>query len=83
MTAEGLYVLCHVHAPHECRIAFAAWRDWDSPLRGHQALGSCRTGGHRIWWVARAATHEEAMAQLPGFVAARTEAHAVGDVLIP
>jgi hypothetical protein len=75
--------LTHRHAPAECRIAFAAWKGFDSPLRHRPTLGSCAKGGHRVFWVVEAGTAEEALAQLPPYVACRTEVSEVSEVEIP
>jgi hypothetical protein len=77
------FVLSHQHRPEECRIAFAAWKGFSSPLRGTQALGSCATGGHRLWWIVEAADDTGALAQLPPYVATRTAVEAVREVPIP
>ena len=81
-------MLVHSHRPDECRIAFAAWRGFDSPLRHAATAGSCGAGPanpavHRIWWSVEADTEEAAFAQLPPWVADRTVAEPVGDVAIP
>lgn len=79
----GLFTLSHRHLPSECRIAIAAWRGFDSPLRGGRPLGSCISGGHRLWWVVEAADKEAALAKLPPYVAARTRAEEVREVPLP
>ena len=78
-----LFVLSHRHAPHECRFAFAAWKGFDSPLRHQSMVASCREGGHRAWWHVEAADAASALAQLPAFLAERTEAEAVHEVKTP
>ncbi len=77
------FLLCHRHAPDECRFAFAAWHGFDSPLRHLQALSSCPSGGHALWWVVPAADPGAALAQLPAYVRQRTEAIPVSEVPIP
>jgi hypothetical protein len=77
------FLLRHQHAPHECAAAFAAWKGFESRLRRHSALSTCLTGGHQLWWRVEAADRPAALALLPGFVAARTEALEVREVLIP
>jgi hypothetical protein len=77
------YLLHHHHEPAECGPAFAAWKGFDSPLRHHQALGSCLQGGHAIWWDVQASDVHEALALLPPYVAARTTVAAVSQVAIP
>ncbi len=77
------FLLCHGHAPGECRFAFAAWKGFDSPLRHRPALATCASGGHRLWWRVDASDAGAALGQLPGFVAERTEVLEVGEVPIP
>jgi hypothetical protein len=77
------FLLCHTHQAGECRFAYAAWKGFDSPLRHRPALGTCANGGHRLWWRVEAHDSGAALAQLPGFVADRTEAVEVGEVPIP
>jgi hypothetical protein len=77
------WMLTHQHAPHECRVVFAAWRGFDSPLRRLPTLASCEEGGHSVWWTVEAGTAEDAIAQLPEFVAERTEISRVSEVEIP
>jgi hypothetical protein len=78
-----LYRLHHTHPAHECRIVFAAWNGLASPLRHSATVSSCPTGGHEIWWDVDAGTAEEALGQLPHYVAERTEAIQIDDVEIP
>jgi hypothetical protein len=75
--------LQHRHRAHECPVVFAAWQGFASPLRHRVTVASCRSGGHEIWWDVEAASVDEALAQLPGFVAQRTTASSIGDVQIP
>jgi len=75
--------LIHRHSPDECPTAYAAWKGFDSPLRGQQATSSCHWGDHHIWWDLEAASEEEAMAYLPGYVADRADAVRIGEVHIP
>jgi hypothetical protein len=77
------FLLQHRHAAAECAAAFAAWRGFESPLRHHDAPSTCLAGGHSVWWRVEAADHRAALAFLPAYVAARTEAVAVRDVRIP
>ena len=81
------YLLAHTHEPAECAVAFAAWRGFESPLRHELAAASCSTNGdgrtHRIWWELEAPGSDEALAQLPPWVAERTEVNEIGDVTIP
>ena len=77
------FLLQHRHAAGECAAAFAAWRGFESPLRHHDAPSTCLAGGHTVWWRVEAPDHGAALALLPAYVAARTEAVAVRDVRIP
>jgi hypothetical protein len=83
ITSVASYMLCHRHAPEECRVAFAAWKGFSSPLRHHPTVGSCARGGHMLWWRVEAPTSEEALALLPLYLADRTEAVEVTEVPIP
>jgi hypothetical protein len=77
------FILSHRHTPEECQVAFAAWQGFDSPLRRLSTLGSCVEGGHALWWTVEAENEERALAQLPPYVADRTEASPVSEVAIP
>lgn len=77
------FMLSHRHEPQECRFAYAAWNGFESPLRHHDTLASCGRGGHRIFWTVEARTDREALAQLPAYVAERTEVSEVREVAIP
>jgi hypothetical protein len=77
------FFLQHKHDPSECDSAFAAWRSFDSPLRGSSAPSTCLAGGHRIWWLVEATDAAGALALLPEFVASRTEVTAVRYVELP
>ena len=77
------FLLQNTHTPDECEASFAAWHGFDSPLRGTPTPSTCLAGGHRIWWTVEAASAEDALAQLPAYVAERTEATRVRDVAIP
>jgi hypothetical protein len=77
------FLLCHAHAPEECRYAFAAWKGFDSPLRGAAVTSSCRAGGHALWWTVEAPDERAAFAQLPPFVAERAEAVRVSELQLP
>ncbi len=78
-----MYLISHHHADTECRAAFAAWRGFASPLRGRPTTSSCTTGDHRVWWTVKAPNAAAALALLPPFVAARSEATPVREVAIP
>ena len=75
--------LHHHHRAHECPVVFAAWSGFGSPLRHRVTVASCASGGHEIWWDVDAVTADEALAQLPSYVAMRTKAIQVGEVEIP
>jgi hypothetical protein len=77
------YLLHHRHAPDECGVVFAAFRGHQSPLRHRATLGSCRSGGHAIWWTVQADSENDALALLPFYVAERTTATRVSEVDIP
>lgn len=77
------YLLHHHHDPHECGVAFAAFRGFASPLRHQAALASCLSGGHAIWWTVEATSQAKALALLPFYLAERTTAIAVSEVRIP
>ncbi len=83
LVAVPRFMLSHTHTADECRHAFAAWRGVDSPLRHRSTVSSCVAGGHRLWWTVDAADSHAALAQLPGYVAERTEAVQVEEVPIP
>ena len=77
------YLVHHRHEPHECGIAFASFKGHDSSLRHRATLASCASGGHAIWWTVDAESEPQALALLPFFVAERSTATRVGEVLIP
>jgi hypothetical protein len=77
------YLLHHHHEPNECGVAFTAFRGFLSPLRHKGALASCHSGGHSMWWTVDASSEAHALAHLPYFVAERTTAVPVNEVLIP
>jgi hypothetical protein len=77
------FLLVHRHEPDECRSAYAAWKGFESSLRHRPALSSCARGDHRICWTVEAADSSAALALLPSFVAARTEADPVSEISIP
>jgi hypothetical protein len=83
ITTVPSFQLSHRHEPGECVAAFAAWRGFDSPLRGRATVSSCLAGGHRLWWQVEATSPEEALGQLPPFVAERCEVAEVREVAIP
>ena len=77
------YMLHHRHDPQECGAAFASFRGFESPLRHEATIGSCRSGGHALWWTVEATSEAAALALLPFFVAERTTATRVSEVEIP
>jgi hypothetical protein len=77
------FLVHHRHEPHQCGIAFAAFKGHDSPLRHRAALASCATGGHAIWWALEAASEDDALRQLPFYVAQRSTVTQVTEVEIP
>jgi hypothetical protein len=77
------YLLEHRHDPQECGVVFASFKGHASPLRHQPTLGSCRSGGHAIWWTVDAESDVEALALLPRYVAQRTTVSRVSDVEIP
>lgn len=77
------FLLSHRHRADECGAAFAAWKGFDSPLRGRPTLGSCASGGHELWWEVEADTEADALARLPRYVAARTAVAPIQEVQIP
>ena len=83
MLAVNRFMLSHRHEAQECPVVFAAWQGFDSPLRRHPTLGSCVEGEHALWWTVEAESEEHALAQLPPYVAERTEVSRVSEVAIP
>jgi hypothetical protein len=83
IAAMPRFMLSHTHEPQECRVAFAAWHGYESPLRRQHALASCAEGGHSLWWTVDADSEAAALAQLPPYVADRTQASRVSEVPIP
>ena len=51
--------------------------------RHRSTVGSCRSGGHEIWWTVEAETNEGALRLLLPYVAERTTATPVQEVEIP
>lgn len=77
------FLLHHRHTTGECRVVFASFKGFASPLRHRAAVGSCAWGGHELWWDLEADSDADALGLLPRYVAERTTAHQVGDVEIP
>jgi hypothetical protein len=77
------YLLYHRHGAGQCGVVFAAFAGHDSPLRHQAASATCAFGGHEIWWTVDAPNAQRALALLPFYVAQRTTASQISDVLIP
>jgi len=77
------FLVHHRHEPHQCGIAFAAFKGHESPLRHRAALASCLARGHAIWWAVEAAGEQDALQLLPFFVAQRSAVTRVTEVVIP
>ncbi len=88
-------MLIHRHRPADCRVAYAAWRTFDSPLRGQIAQSTCGRSRprhledhadteelHELWCTVQAEDAPSALAQLPPFVAERTDAREVSEVTV-
>jgi hypothetical protein len=77
------YLIHHRHDAHECAAAFAAWKGFASPLRRETTIASCLAGGHEIWWQVTAPGEGPALAQVPSYVATRSEVIRISDVRVP
>jgi hypothetical protein len=77
------FLLHHRHEAHECGVAFTAWKGHDSPLRRRTTFGTCRAGGHEIWWLVDADSAHDALGQLPYFLAQRATAAELSAIAIP
>jgi hypothetical protein len=90
-----MFMLIHRHRPADCRVAYAAWRTFDSPLRGQIAQSTCGRSRprhtedsaeneelHELWCTVQAEDAPSALAQLPPFVAERTDAREVSEVTV-
>jgi len=78
------HFLLHNHHPaDDCGAVFAAFRGFASPLRHTEALASCRSSGHEIWWHAAADDDAAALRQLPRYVATNSTATRVDTVVVP
>jgi hypothetical protein len=77
------FLIHHRHEARECPAAFAAWKGFTSPLRHEITIASCLAGGHEIWWQVTAPGEAAALAQLPQYVARRSEAIRISDVRVP
>jgi hypothetical protein len=77
------YLLHHHHEPDKCGVAFAAFKGHTSPLRHATTVASCLSGGHEIWWLVDAPGPDQALAQLPHFLAERSTVTEIREVQIP
>jgi hypothetical protein len=77
------FMLEHTHTARECGAVFASFKAFRTPLRHRATVGSCHFGGHRIWWQVEAESADDALAQLPGYVAQRTSAIPIRDLETP
>ena len=77
------FLIHHRHAPHECGVAYAAFKGHDSTLRHRPAIASCFSGDHAIWWSVDGASEDQVLALLPFFVAQRSTVTQVQEVAIP
>jgi hypothetical protein len=88
-------MLIHRHGPADCRVAYAAWRAFDSPLRGGEVPSTCGLHGppvatevvrppeiHELWWIVEAEDAASALTQVPPFVRERTEVREVTHVKV-
>jgi hypothetical protein len=84
MLVDVPYFLLHNHhAADDCGVVFAAFRGFASPLRHTEALASCRSGGHEVWWRVAAEDAAGALRQLPRYVASNSTATRVDSVGVP
>jgi hypothetical protein len=77
------YLLHHRHDERQCGVAYAAFKGETTPLRRRPAFASCLSGGHEMWWFVDAGSPDEALAQLPHFLATRATATRITEVQIP
>ena len=77
------FLVHHRHAPHECGIAYVSFKGCDSTVRHRPAIASCAFGGHAIWWTVEARDAEQALSDLPFFVAQRSAATRVAEIVVP
>src|SRR4051794_41972646 len=68
------YLLQHRHASKDCGAVFASFMGYDSPLRHGATIGSCRSGGHELWWTVEAGSEGGGLALLPPYGAGRPKA---------
>jgi hypothetical protein len=77
------FILEHRHDASECDAVFAAWQGFQSPLRHERVQSTCLDGGHTLFWIVEALDRAAALALLPRYVAGRTRAIHVRDVVVP
>jgi hypothetical protein len=77
------FLLHNHHAADDCGVVFAAFRGFASPLRHTDALASCRSGGHEIWWQAAAEDEAAALRQLPRYDATNSTVTRVSSIAVP
>jgi hypothetical protein len=77
------FLLHNHHTADDCGVVFAAFRGFSSPLRHTEALASCRSGGHEVWWRVAAQDAAGALRQLPRYVATKSTATRVDPVAVP
>jgi hypothetical protein len=77
------FMLSHSHGPHECGVVFASFKAFASPLRGRSVRASCDFGTHHIWWETEASSEADALAQLPRYVAERTDVVRISELRTP
>jgi hypothetical protein len=88
-------MLIHRHSPADCRVAYAAWLAFDSPLRGAEVPSTCGRHGaqdagdvvrppeiHELWWLVEAEDATSALTQVPPFVGERSEVREVTRVRV-
>ena len=71
------------HEPRECGVAYASFKGCGSSVRHLPAIASCAFGGHAIWWTVYARDAQAALSDLPFFVAQRSSATQVAEVVVP
>jgi hypothetical protein len=77
------FLLHHRHDERQCGVAYAAFKGETTPLRRRPVVASCLSGGHEMWWLVEAGSTDEALAQLPHFLATRATATPITEVHIP
>jgi hypothetical protein len=77
------FLVQHRHAAQECGVAFASFKGCASSVRHRTALASCAFGGHAVWWTVDARDAQAALDDLPYFIAQRSTATPVAEILVP